>query len=251
MSAIRQSFDRAAERYDAYAHQQRAVLEQLLTLVQEQGNYHFVLDGGCGTGYLSTCLKQKNLNWQVMPLDLADGMCRRVAADGYPAIQGRLESLPFAFDSFDLVFSSLAVQWVSQPLSFLQEVQRVLKPGGTLAFSTYTAGTLAELKAAFAAVDAYDHTLEFLPRSFWLRMIQDSGLTLMTMQSQSDHEYFESVRHLCDHLRGLGASQKTGQARRSMMTPRQFHIMEHAYPATGNGIQARWELGYFIVRKGE
>lgn len=247
--SVRQSFDRAAPRYDAHAHQQRAVLEQLLALTLEHGPYHHVLDGGCGTGYLLQCLAQRGVSWQVTPMDLADGMCRRVAADGHRAVQGRLESLPFADESFDLVFSSLAVQWVAEPELFLSEARRVLKPGGLLAFSTYTNGTLAELKSAFAQIDGYDHTLDFLSRATWLKMLRQERFALKHMLSACDDAPYRDVRGLCEHLRGLGASQKLGQARRAVMTPRQFRAVEQGYPATAEGITAHWETGYFIARK--
>lgn len=53
-----------------------------------------------------------------------------------PAVRGTATQLPFADDSFDVVFSSFgALQFVSDIRAAVAEAARVLRPGGRLAFS--------------------------------------------------------------------------------------------------------------------
>lgn len=53
-----------------------------------------------------------------------------------PSVLGTATDLPFASDSFDVVFSAFgALQFVSEIGQALDEVVRVLRPGGRLAFS--------------------------------------------------------------------------------------------------------------------
>ena len=52
--------------------------------------------------------------------------------------------------SFDLVFSSLMLQWCDDLDAVFTEIARVLNPGGLLLFSTFGPGTLAELREAWA-----------------------------------------------------------------------------------------------------
>ena len=66
----------------------------------------------------------------------------RVRADAY--------SLPFRDGAFDLVFSSLMLQWCDDLDAVFAEIARVLRPGGLLLFSTFGPGTLAELREAWA-----------------------------------------------------------------------------------------------------
>lgn len=258
---VRQSFDRAAGGYDAHAGLQRQVLERLADRVapsvypypepvggRDAPAGSAVLDAGCGTGYLLHAAAVRGLAWRITPLDFAAGMCRQTAALGAPAVQGRLEQLPFASHSFDLVFSSLAMQWLPEPADFLREAARVLRPGGVLAAATFVDGTLEELRTAFAAVDGYSHTLAFHSVPGLLERLDAAGLTLLDTQEETRAEAFADLRSLCARLRGLGASGKAGNTRRSVMTPRQFARAEAAYRAHYGGMTASWRIAYVTAR---
>lgn len=69
------------------------------------------------------------------------------------AIRGRVnyiqtpgESLPFDDESFNLVACINVVDHAQSPTSILEEIHRVLKPGGLLAFSVSTLSVLGEWK---------------------------------------------------------------------------------------------------------
>ena len=56
------------------------------------------------------------------------GMARRVQL-----VTGRAERLPFADDSFDTVVFTFLLRYVEDPQATLQELARVLRPGGQMA----------------------------------------------------------------------------------------------------------------------
>jgi SAM-dependent methyltransferase len=91
-----------------------------------------VLDAGCGTGGNAECLARYGRVWgiDISPLAI------RLAAARFPGrtIQGSVEELPFAPESFDVVtsFEVLYHQRVGDEVRALSESARVLRPGGKL-----------------------------------------------------------------------------------------------------------------------
>ena len=124
---------------DAYHFEK---LHHLLRLVDfEAWRNRDVLDVGCGAGVevvrfaragahvagvdLSSSavnLTRQNLNQQDLAASLA-------VADG--------ESLPFASNSFDYVFAHGVIQYAASDRHVVDEVHRVLRPGGTALFQVY------------------------------------------------------------------------------------------------------------------
>ncbi len=72
-----------------------------------------------------------------------------------------LKKLPVADRSHDLAFSSLALQWCDDLSVPLNELKRVVRPGGMIFFTTLVDGSLDELKKAWAQIDHYQHVNEF------------------------------------------------------------------------------------------
>jgi SAM-dependent methyltransferase len=100
-----------------------------------------VLDVGCGTGVVAVTAAQRGAH--VTGLDLTPQLLDRARENGRIAgvtvewHEGDAESLPFVDASFDVVLSQFGHMFAPRPEVALAEMLRVLKPGGTLAFSTW------------------------------------------------------------------------------------------------------------------
>ncbi len=101
-----------------------------------------VLDVACGTGVVTRlAAEQVGSSGAVAGLDINPAMlavARSVSSSG-AAIEwheASAESLPLADGSFDVVLSSLGLQFVPDKASALREMRRVLAPGGRLAIAT-------------------------------------------------------------------------------------------------------------------
>ena len=94
-----------------------------------------VLDLGTGSGYALRALREAGNIRRAYGLDGAPEMLRN--ARGYTDdpkigyIRGDFESLPFADESINHIFSMEAFYYASDPLQTLQEIRRVLRQGGT------------------------------------------------------------------------------------------------------------------------
>ncbi len=233
---VSKDFSDAAARYDAHAVLQQRVLAELihkgLPLLQPHAQ---LLDMGCGTGQFA-CQAQDHA---VIQLDIAYAMCVKAAENKMPTVNGTVAVLPFADATFDGVFSSLVLQWVPDWRQAMQEMRRVLKPGGVLAVSTFGPNTLKELKESFASADRYSHVSSFIPRAEF-------------EQSETVMEYYPDMLAVMRQLKAIGARNKLMGRRKSLMTPGQMRRVERRYVerfAKPEGLPVTWEILYSVSRK--
>lgn len=201
------SFSRAAASYDSVAELQRTVGSQLLARLPADCSPTRWLDLGCGTGYFSRALGQRFTTGEGLALDIAEGMLNHARPLGGAShfIAGDAERLPLQDASCDLLFSSLAVQWCADFRSVLSEANRVLRPGGVLAFASLCVGTLYELRDSWRQVDGLVHVNRFREFSTYQQLCADSGLKVLSLQSCPHVLHYPDVRSLTHELKALGA----------------------------------------------
>jgi malonyl-CoA O-methyltransferase len=93
-----------------------------------------VLDLACGTGRYTRLLAAARAA-EVIALDNSPRMLRQVT--GGVRILASMVRLPFAQDTFDVVVSGLALGHAVELEPWMNEVARVLGPGGTLLYSDF------------------------------------------------------------------------------------------------------------------
>lgn len=158
--AVARAFDRASASYDAAAALQERVRGELLGRLDElKIQPRAVLDLGAGTGHATRALKRRYPRSLTVAVDIAPGMLERARAQSrwlrrFERVRADAYALPFRDQSFDLVFSSLMLQWCDDLDAVFAEISRVLAPGGLLLFSTFGPGTLGELREAWSVSDA-------------------------------------------------------------------------------------------------
>ena len=102
---------------------------------------HAVLDVGCGTGVVAITAARRGAT--VTGLDLTPELLARARENAKTAAatiewhEGDAEQLPFANATFDVVVSQFGHMFAPRPDVAIGEMLRVLKPGGTIAFSTW------------------------------------------------------------------------------------------------------------------
>jgi SAM-dependent methyltransferase len=138
--------------YDAYRFDRPRHYEQFLRLgvTPEAVRGAAVLDAGMGLGRLSEiALGEARV---VVGCDLSESVATAatfIHADHFVPIRASIADLPLADAAFDFVFSWGVVHHCPEPEAVLDELWRVVKPGGTLAVWVYGEGPGNRLRSYF------------------------------------------------------------------------------------------------------
>ena len=114
-----------------------------------------VLDVACGTGVVAVTAAR--LGARVTGLDLTAELLERARENAALAKvsidfhEGDVEKLPFDDSEFDVVLSQYGHMFAPRPDVAIAEMLRVLRPGGTIAFSTWPPEMLTGRMFALAA----------------------------------------------------------------------------------------------------
>lgn len=234
--AVAQAFDRASASYDAAAALQERVRNELLERVAElKVNPQAVLDLGAGTGHGSRALKRRFPKALVVAADIAPGMLERAKQQSrwlrrFERVRADAYRLPFRDGAFDLVFSSLMLQWCDDLDAVFAEFARVLKPGGLLLFSTFGPGTLGELRDAWAASDpAYIHVNHFFDPHALGSALMHAGLSEPVLDVDRIVMKYPDVIGLMRELKAIGAHNVTRGRARGLTGRGRFKAMTAAY----------------------
>ncbi len=148
MSLVAKNFSVGAASYDKTARIQPAVAARLAGKLQ--GAATRVLEIGCGTGGLSQHLVRMFPEAELVLTDIALPMLkiceRRVGSRAlYQVMDG--QNPDAGLGTFDLIVSSLAMQWLEDLQGVISRLAGMLKPGGTLAFAVLGEKNFPEWRA--------------------------------------------------------------------------------------------------------
>jgi len=148
-----------------------------------------VIDLGCGSGYSLRALRETANIGRGIGLDGAPEMARNAASytddDAIEFIVGDFDSLPFATNSVDHVFSMEAFYYAPDPHHTLEEVRRILRPGGTFfcAVNYYE-----ENEASHAWQDNISIEMTRWDRSRYREAFREAGLYVAEQDTIPDQE---------------------------------------------------------------
>ncbi len=147
---ISRRFSAAALGYDEADGIQRIVAEDLMqeALQRVKSPPAAILDIGCGTGRMAALARKIWPDAAITALDAAQGMLeatRRKIPDAR-LVLGDASALDLPPSSFDLILSSMALQWMPEPLAALRRWKGWLKPQGAMAVALPLEGSLKEWK---------------------------------------------------------------------------------------------------------
>jgi malonyl-CoA O-methyltransferase len=253
-------FGRAAPGYGRHARVQAQAAAALVRAVVRRtagDRPAQVLDVGCGTGLLTVRLLDALPGAEVVALDLSAGMLaearRRLAGRAVRFALGDVEAgLPEG--RFDLVASSMALQWLPDPASVLRRAALRLGAEGVLAAAVPVEGTLPELRQAYGgaaaalALPAWRYPgLAFHAAERWEGWARAAfeEVELEVLQVVERHP---GARAVLASIRGVGGNDCEGGAGPAAVRLLRRALALYDARAGGEGVPATWRIAVVTAR---
>jgi len=264
--SIKKSFNRAAKSYDHAAILHEEVLNRLLHRLQYiRHQPATAIDIGCGTGKALNGLFKTYPKSKIISLDLAYSMLQQTRQQ-YGLLRKKrivnadMENMPFADDSFDLLFSNLALQWANdlggtlQPFaddSFdllfsnlalqwandlggtLHEFARIGRSGSLLMFTTFGPDTLKELRESWLEIDPNPHVHQFIDMHDIGDAMMAAGFSQPVVDAETIRLEYSEFRQIFEDLKNTGASNADKKRSKGLTAPAIFKRLEQSYRQMG------------------
>jgi 2-polyprenyl-3-methyl-5-hydroxy-6-metoxy-1,4-benzoquinol methylase len=154
-----------------------------------------LLDIGCGAG--SLLMAAKKAGWEAEGVEVSHPTVEHLRNNGLKVFSGDLKEAAFPTGNFDVVTAAELIEHVSDPSSLVEEIGRILRPGGVFwATSPHAKGASARvLKLKWSTVSPPEH----------LHLFSTGGLRKLLMS--------HGFRHVEVKTEGLSISELLGVIR--------------------------------------
>jgi malonyl-CoA O-methyltransferase len=250
---VSSAFNAAAKDYDTSSLLQQTVADRLIESFELiKIKPLSILDLGSGTGYGSKKLKQRFKKAQFFQSDIALEMLNTSRKQS-PTFFSKNHflcadagNMPLKDAQFDLVFSSLMLQWCSNLDLVFAEVKRMLKPGGVFLFASFGPDTLKELRECWQQVDEDIHVNAFVDMHDIGDSLIRNGMDAPVLSVEHIVLTYGGCKQLMHELKNIGA-HNVNKGRRKTLTGKQRldKVVSHYETfRSGNKLPATYEVVY-------
>lgn len=247
LTARRNRAAATAAAYDFLLHRVADDLAERLAIVRR--DFPVALDLGSHHGVLG---REIGASANVGHLISFDPAARMLAEAPPPRVLGRLDELPFAPATLDLVVSGLSLQLVDDLPGTLVQIRRALKPDGLLLAALLGGRTLTELREAWLAAEdevlggASPRVAPFADVRDLGGLLQRAGFALPVVDSDTVTVTYADPLALMREIKAMGYSNMLTERRRVPVTRglllRAAEIYAERFGLAGGRVPATFEI---------
>ncbi len=231
------SFSKSALMYDDIAKLQFKIADILMSMQDKSKCALRILDVGTGTAYLVDKLQCAFPNAKIYAVDIAFGMVKISSAkkriNGTNFMQADAEFLPYKNEMFDILISNSAYQWMENYSRGIDELHRVIKPGGRFLFSMFGGETLCELGSSF--IEAHNiigtrpnsHCIDFIDEKKVISLL--SKFKGVDVRKITERIHYDNVMSLLTYLKSIGSHNHLYSLGNGLGSRRLMDKMEEMY----------------------
>ncbi|MEG6586752.1 malonyl-ACP O-methyltransferase BioC [Dendrosporobacter sp. 1207_IL3150] len=225
-------FSRNAQYYDEYAVVQKQMAHNLIDMVKLAGEFRYILEIGCGTGFFTRLLAELYPKAKIIATDISEEMLKTAANNlrAFSNIEYRIEDgeqLKLS-GQFDLIVSNAAFQWFTDYQLAFKQFDNRLAAGGYLMYGTFGRDTFYELDQSFKAAQlsvGIPHRFYHGPRLIEIESLEHFGCELshsVYLKDEHVKQNFASVKEFLRSVKKVGANNANNS--KSMIINRQFML---------------------------
>ncbi len=249
--SMHKTFSRAAKSYHDNAVLQKEVLSRLLERLDDEAKIdknlqpQNILDLGSGIGWAHASLKALFPSVKVTAVDFCEEMLQQIPDKTVSSVCADVHNLPFANNSFDVVFSNMLLHWSNEKDVFA-ECLRILKPGGLLLASCLGETTLSELKEAFAFIDDLPHVHSFPALHDLGDEMLKQGFQQVVVNAEVLTLTYDELPKLMADIKAAGGHNSDEARKKGLFIPKNLQKLCQAYEInrTDGRLPAHYEVVY-------
>lgn len=196
------NFDNKAEFYERESRIQKVVAQTLMADLpegREAEKIENILEVGCGTGYLTRLLFEKYNCKNICVSDISPSMVAQaqVNSEEYADINRHTvnwavfdaENPPEDMESkYDLIVANMVFQWFEDAQSAMKKLNKLLRPGGRIMYSTLGSESFMEWKSVLRSLELpigildFDTPADIYKEEFLIRGYDDARAFLRSMK---------------------------------------------------------------------
>ncbi len=246
---IQHNFSQSASRYNQAAELQKFWAKKVAESATPYiNNDSYILDLGCGTAMIAQHIKLHSS--LLFECDISFEMLRQKRDKKSYRIQCDFENLPFAHNSFDVLVSSFALQWLSNFQDNFVKISQLLKNKGSFIFCLPTSKSLKELVIANKEIGCsfYFHPLPTLNEVE--SAIESANLQIVENKVELMKFEFDNALQAVKSIKEIGANYSD---KKSVINKTQLRNFDNFclknFAGVSKSFALSWEVSFFIVQK--